>query len=64
MVAFAAVVPLSFVCVNTWDMNGVSFAGTGACLAGVAYLSFALVAAVRKRPHLCKNESLEHDHAA
>lgn len=64
VVAFAAVVPLSFVCVNTWDMNGVSFAGTGACLAGVAYLSFALVAAVRKRPHLCKNESLEHDHAA
>ena len=36
--AFVVVIPLSFICVNTWDMNGVSFAGAGACAVGVAVL--------------------------
>ena len=41
--AFAVVIPLSFLCVNLWGMNGVSFAGAAACLVGVAVLLVALV---------------------
>lgn len=48
--AFVAVVPLTFICVNTWDMNGVSFAGAGACLLGVLMLLVFLVHAVRRGP--------------
>ena len=48
--AFLAVVPLSFVCVNTWDMNGVSFAGAGACMLGVFVLFCFLVQTVRRGP--------------
>lgn len=48
--AFLAVVPLSFVCVNTWDMNGVSFAGAGACMLGVLVLLCFLVQTVRRGP--------------
>ncbi len=48
--AFAAVVPLTFWCVNTWGMNGVSFAGAGACLIGVALLLAALVRELRIGP--------------
>ncbi len=48
--AFAAVVPLTFWCVNTWDMNGVSFAGAGACLIGVALLLVALARELRIGP--------------
>ena len=40
--ALVAVVPLSIICVNLWGMNGVSFAGAGACLVGVAFLGFSL----------------------
>ena len=50
VVALAAVIPLTFVCVTVWDMNGVSFAGIGACLAGVAVLSFFLARVLRKGP--------------
>lgn len=50
VVAFAAVIPLTFFCVDRWDMNGVSFAGAGACLAGVAILLFFLVKVVKKGP--------------
>lgn len=38
VVAFLVVIPLSFVCVNAWDMNGVSFAGVAACFVGVCVL--------------------------
>lgn len=42
VLAFVVVIPLSFICINAWGMNGVSFASAGACLAGVSYLGFAL----------------------
>lgn len=42
VLALVAVVPLSIVCVNLWGMNGVSFAGAGACLVGVAFLGVSL----------------------
>ncbi len=48
--AFVAVVPLTFFCVNEWGGNGVSFAGTGACLVGVALLLVFLVRACRRGP--------------
>lgn len=48
--AFLAVVPLTFLCVNVWDMNGVSFAGAGACLLGVLMLLFFLVRSIRRGP--------------
>lgn len=50
VVAFLAVIPLTFLCVDRWDMNGVSFAGAGACLAGVAILLLFLVKVVKKGP--------------
>lgn len=42
VIAFVAVIPLSFLCVNLWGMNGVSFAGAGACAIGVMYLGISL----------------------
>ena len=58
VVAFLAVIPLTFLCVDRWDMNGVSFAGAGACLAGVAILLFFLVKVVKKGPdHIIGVES-------
>lgn len=48
--ALIAVVPLSFACVDVWDMNGVSFAGAGACLVGVVLLTAFLVATLRHTP--------------
>lgn len=36
--AFLVVIPLTLYCVARWDMNGVSFAGAGACLLGVLIL--------------------------
>lgn len=48
--AFVAVVPLTFLCVNEWGGNGVSFAGTGACLVGVVLLLVFLVRAIRRGP--------------
>lgn len=48
--ALFAVVPLSFVCVNTWDMNGVSFAGAGACMLGVLVLLCFLIQTVGRGP--------------
>lgn len=42
ILALVAVVPLSIVCVNLWGMNGVSFAGAGACLIGVTFLGVLL----------------------
>lgn len=50
VVAFAAVVPLTFPFVNLWGMNGVSFAGTTACLTGMLVLLGFLVATVRRGP--------------
>ena len=47
VVAFVAVIPLTFWCVGTWDMNGVSFAGAGACAIGVLVLLVALVCELR-----------------
>lgn len=48
VVALIAAIPLSFICVNTWDMNGVSFASVGACLVGVSLLFVFLAANLRK----------------
>ena len=48
--AFVAAIPLTFVCVNVWDMNGVSFAGAGACLLGVLMLLVFLIRTVRRGP--------------
>lgn len=62
VVALVAVLPLSVVCVNVWNMNGVSFAGIGACIAGVAYLSFALISAIRKQSARKQNEEAPHEH--
>lgn len=42
VLALVAVIPLSIICVNLWDMNGVSFAGAGACLVGVVFLGISL----------------------
>ena len=42
VLALAVVIPLSIVCINLFGMNGVSFAGAGACIAGVAYLGISL----------------------
>lgn len=42
LVALVSVVPLSFVFINAFGMNGVSFSGAGACLLGVAYLGLSL----------------------
>lgn len=50
VMAFVAVIPLTFVCVDRWDMNGVSFAGTGACLLGALILLGFLIHAVRRGP--------------
>lgn len=49
VLALVAVVPLSVLCVNLWGMNGVSFAGAGACLVGVAYLGLSLRRDARKQ---------------
>lgn len=46
--AFLAVVPMSFVCVNTWDMNGVSFAGAAACMLGVLVLLCFLIQTIHR----------------
>lgn len=59
VIALVAVIPLSVFCVNVWGMNGVSFAGIGACLAGVAYLGFALASAIRKQS--AKEQEASHD---
>lgn len=48
--AFLAVIPLTFICVSIWDMNGVSFAGAGACMLGVLILLGFLVDTVRRGP--------------
>lgn len=49
VVAFVVVLPLSVLCVNVWDMNGVSFAGTAACLCGVAVLAVFLYREMRQQ---------------
>lgn len=50
ILAFVAVVPLSFFCVDVWDMNGVSFAGTIACAIGVALLLAFLIREIKRCP--------------
>lgn len=55
-VAFVAVVPLTFPFVTMWDMNGVSFAGTAACLAGVLTLLAFLVSTIRRGPDRARPE--------
>ena len=56
LAAFAAVLPLTFVCVRAWDMNGVSFAGAGACMVGVLVLAAYLTHAVRTGPRPIEEE--------
>lgn len=60
VLALAAVLPLSFVCVNLWDMNGVSFASAGACLVGVAYLGYALRKDAKRQLASEREDSHEH----
>lgn len=50
LVAFAAVLPLSVVCVNFWGMNGVSFAGAAACLFGAAVMAAFLAKRLGEMP--------------
>lgn len=50
LIALVAVIPLSFYCVDHWDMNGVSFAGIAACACGLAFLFIALFRTVRRGP--------------
>ncbi|MEA5020595.1 MAG: oligosaccharide flippase family protein [Gordonibacter sp.] len=50
IVAFVAVIALTFPCVDVWGMNGVSFAGTGACFIGVCLLAFFLFRMTRRGP--------------
>lgn len=59
ILALVAVVPLSFVCVDIWGMNGVSFAGAGACLVGVALLLVFLLNALRNCPTPHKRKKSE-----
>lgn len=47
--AFLSVIPLSVFCVSNWDMNGVSFAITGACLIGVIVLFCFMLVNVKKQ---------------
>lgn len=56
--AFLAVIPLTFMCVDVWDMNGVSFAGAGACLLGVLMLLGFLVHVVRRGPEPLERREL------
>lgn len=63
VIAFLAVIPLTFVCVNAWDMNGVSFAGAGACCLGVLVLLVCLVCVVRKGPDCCEDAGADADTA-
>lgn len=50
VIAFVAVIPLTFPCVNAWGMNGVSFATIGACGVGVIVLAACLVRRMRAVP--------------
>ena len=50
IVALVSVLAVTFPFVNLWDMNGVSFAGAVACLAGVLTLLGFLIATVRRGP--------------
>ena len=50
VVALVSVIPLSVFCVNIWDMNGVSFAGSGACILGVIALAFFLAHDLKDGP--------------
>lgn len=59
--AFVAVLPLSVVCVDLWDMNGVSFAGAAACVVGVAVLSAFLAVDIAKQRKLVATRSGEDD---
>ena len=59
--AFVAVLPLSVVCVDLWDMNGVSFAGAAACVVGVAVLSAFLAVDIAKQRKLVRDRSGEDD---
>lgn len=61
LVAFAAVVPLTFPCVDMWNMNGVSFAGAAACSAGVLALLCFLAATVRRGPARIRRKTAEDE---
>ena len=65
IVAFVAVIPLSFVCVDMWGMNGVSFATAGACGVGVAVLAVCLARRLRAipAPRTCAGANREGDGA-
>lgn len=47
LVAFAVALPATYLCVNTWDMNGVSFAGIFSCLAGAIVMSIFVIKALK-----------------
>ena len=50
IIAFLAVIPLSFACINVWDINGVSFASAGACMLGVLVLVGFLIRMIMRGP--------------
>lgn len=59
--AFVAVLPLSVVCVDVWDMNGVSFAGAAACLVGVVVLAVFLMLDTAKQRRAAAISPVESD---
>ncbi|MEG0503275.1 MAG: polysaccharide biosynthesis C-terminal domain-containing protein, partial [Raoultibacter sp.] len=61
VVAFLVVIPLSFLCVNQWEMNGVSFAGAAACFVGVLILFFFLVRRLRTSPDEILSDDSAHE---
>lgn len=50
IIAFLTVIPLSFACINVWDINGVSFASAGACMLGVLVLVGFLIRMIMRGP--------------
>ncbi|MGI6104565.1 MAG: lipopolysaccharide biosynthesis protein [Raoultibacter sp.] len=53
LVSLVAALPLTFFCVNTWDMNGVSFTGIIAFVVGI----IVLLVYMRKRLHSCESNA-------
>lgn len=47
LVAFVVALPATYLCVNAWDMNGVSFAGICSCLAGAIVMGVFVAKSIR-----------------
>ena len=47
LATFVVALPATYLCVNAWDMNGVSFAGIFSCLAGAIVMGVFVVKAIK-----------------